>query len=428
VITASVRAVSHYTVGAVLVRLADEGARLALVLLALDRLDSARIGGAMVAALLVPQVVAAPVVGLVTDRAGAPRLVIAAAAIGFAAALVASALGLGRAPLVLVLAVLMTGGCCGLALTGGLTSQLSGVVSHDFLPRAFGIDSLTYNASGIVGPALVAVIAGFASPAAAVVALGALAATGGVVIARLPLVARPRPAPRQDERPRAADALRLLVRDRTLGVVTAATTVGSVGLGALPVVVVVLADRAHVPSAGGWLLTAFALGALLGSISWILRPASPRQAPAIVMASLMLTGTPLALAAGSSALGLTAVLFVVAGFFAGPLAGALFTTRQDHAPDALRAQVFTLGAGLKITAGAVGVATAGALASVPTSTQLLLSAACPLLAGGLGVLALRVRHTGGHAPPEPPSPGGVCGDRCRCDGSWRRSARVRQRR
>jgi hypothetical protein len=300
------------------------------------------------------------------------------------------------------------------------------VVHDGFLPRAFGIDSLTYNVSGIAGPALVAVISGFASPAAALLALGAMAATGGVVLAGLPNAGQAHSA--RQRKPRITDALRLMTRDRILGSVTAATTVAHAGLGALPVVVVVLADRAHVPSASGWLLTAFAIGALLGSISWILRPANPRQAPAIVMASLMLAGTPLVLAAGSPALGLTAALFFVSGFFAGPLAGALFTTRQDRAPYALRAQVFTLGAGLKITAAAIGVSTAGALAHSATEIQLLLSGSCPLLGGVLGALALRVRHTGGHAPPEPPPPGGVRNDRRRRHGSWRHSARVGQRR
>jgi hypothetical protein len=175
-------------------------------------------------------------------------------------------------------------------------------------------------------------------------------------------------------------------------------------------------------------MTAFAVGALLGSISWILRPATPWQAPAVVMASLVLTGTPLVVAAGSPAPGPLAGLFVVSGFFVGPLTGALFTTRQDHAPDAVRAQVFTLGAGLKITAAAVGVATAGALAQAATATQLLLIAACPILAGAVGALALSVSHTEGHAPTEPPSSGAVGGDRRGGDGSWRHPARVGQRR
>lgn len=419
-----VRAVSHYAAGAVLVRLADEGARLALVLLALDRADSARVGGALVAALLVPQVLAAPGIGLITDRTGAPRLVLGGAALGFAAALVVTALVFGSTPLPLTLAVLVAGGCCGPALTGGLTSQLSGVVREDFLPRAFGLDALTYNVSGIAGPALVAAISGFASPAAALVALGAIAAVGSVMIACLPLCGSQLSKGR-DRHPDRADALRLILRDRVLGSVTAATTLAQMGLGALPVVVVVLAHRANAPTAGGWLLTTFASGALLGSIAWIVRPASPGQAPVIVMAALVLTGMPLMVAASSPSLGWTAALFGASGFFTGPLAGALFTTRQEQSPDGARAQVFTLGAGLKLTAAATGVTAAGALAHEPTATQLLLSAACPLLAGAGGALLLRVGHTVGQtarpAPSEPSSPNR------RGDGSWRRAARVGRR-
>jgi Major Facilitator Superfamily len=424
----AIRAMTHYTAAAVLVRLADEGTRLALVLLALDRTNSARVGGALVAALLVPQVLAAPVVGLVTDRARAPSLVLGACAFGFASALFATAIGLGRAPLPLIVAVLVVGGCCGPALTGGLTSQLSGVVSNEFLPRAFGIDSLTYNVSGVVGPALVAVLSGFSSPSTALVALAVIGAIGGVVIAGLPLEGRS--SARIGGALQAAAALRLLVRDRVLGLVTGATTVGHAGLGALPVVVVVLAQRAHAPWVSGWLLAAFAFGALSGSIAWIVRPASPPRAPAIVMATLMLTGTPLVLAAGSSSLGCTAALFVVSGFFTGPLAGALFTTRQERSPDSARAQVFTLGAGLKITAAAAGVTAAGALAQAPNSSLLLASAACPFLAGAVGALLLcvqqRVGHTGGHAPPEPSSQGRSRVRRRRRDGSRSRASRVRQ--
>src|SRR3954451_8735004 len=89
----------------VLVRLADEGARVALVLLALQRTGSAAVGGALVAALLVPHVVAAPAVALLTDRARSPRRVIAAAALGFASALACAALALGAIPTAAVVAV-----------------------------------------------------------------------------------------------------------------------------------------------------------------------------------------------------------------------------------------------------------------------------------------------------------------------------------
>ena len=49
-------------------------------------------------------------------------------------------------------------------------------------------------------------------------------------------------------------------------------------------------------------------------------------------------------------------LFALSGVADGPLFGALLLTRQDRAPVEARSQVFTLGAGAKITAAALGAA------------------------------------------------------------------------
>ena len=53
----------RYLAAAVLVRLADEGSRVVLVLLALQRTGSATVGGLIVAAFVFPHVVAAPWAG-----------------------------------------------------------------------------------------------------------------------------------------------------------------------------------------------------------------------------------------------------------------------------------------------------------------------------------------------------------------------------
>jgi MFS family permease len=132
------RGLQRYLITAVLVRLADEGARVGLVLLALERTKSAAVGGLLVAVLLVPQVVAAPAIGLLTDRARQPRWVLTISVAGFAASLAAVAFLLGRVPLPVVVAILLLGGCCGPSLTGGLTSQLPTLISESSLPRAFG--------------------------------------------------------------------------------------------------------------------------------------------------------------------------------------------------------------------------------------------------------------------------------------------------
>jgi MFS family permease len=99
---ARARGLPRYLITAVLIRLADEGARVGLLLLALERTESAAVGSLLVAALLVPQVVAAPAIGLLTDRARQPRWVLTTTVAGFAASLASVALLLGRAPLPVV--------------------------------------------------------------------------------------------------------------------------------------------------------------------------------------------------------------------------------------------------------------------------------------------------------------------------------------
>src|SRR5215207_4335799 len=344
---------SRYLVAVVFVRLADEGVRVALVLLALNRLGNAGAGGVLVAALLIPHVVAAPGVGLLADRIQQPRWVITGAAGGFAASLAGAAACLGRLPVWVSVVVLLLGGCCGPALTGGLTSQLSAMVDERSLPRAFGADSLGYNISGIAGPAVAAVTAGLWQPTAAALVLAAAAGLGAALLATLPIPSRTGTADGQHKPPLSA-GLRAIVGEPVLRTVTAATSLGQLGLGALPVVAAVYASRQHQPAATGWLMTAVAVGGLIGSLVWTWRPVSPRRAPSVVMIGLIGSGVPLAVAAGFSSLPLTALLFASSGVSLGPLTGALFTTRQRHASDQVQAQVFTIGAGLKTTIAATG--------------------------------------------------------------------------
>jgi MFS family permease len=383
------RGLPRYLITAVLIRLADEGARVGLVLLALERMNSAAVGGLLVAVLLVPQVVAAPAIGLLTDRARQPRWVLTISVAGFAASLAAVALMLGRVPLPVVVAMLLVGGCCGPGLTGGLTSQLPRLVSESSLPRAFGADSLTYNVSGIAGPAVAAIVAGVAGAGTATIALAAAAAAGALLLATLPIPLQRRSPDQQ--RPPLTGGFRALLTDRVLGAVTASSTLGQLGLGALPIVAAVLASRQHQPAATGWLMTAIAVGALLGSLLWTWRPAQPAHTPLTVMIALIGTGAPLAIAAMStSSLPLTALLFGISGISVGPFTGALFTTRKLYAPDDVQAQVFTITAGLRLTMAAAGAAIGGALAGLSSSTQLIFVASVPLLAGALGALALRL--------------------------------------
>ena len=375
-------AIGRYAAAAAAVRTADEGARVALALLALERTGNAGLGGVLVAVLLLPHVLAAPVVGLLVDRSRRPAVLLGAAAIGFGAALLTAALALGRLPAPVVLAVLLAGGCCGPALTGGLSSRVGTLVPADRLPRAFGVDSLTYNTAGIAGPAVAAVLAGAVSAGTATLVLGAAAAAGGLGIATLPTRGRPEPVAGAG----LLAGLAAVVREPVLATLTLSTSVGQLGFGMLPVVVAVAATRAGDPAAAGWLLTAVAAGGLAGSLLWTRWPARPERAPAWVVAGLAAAGLPVLAGAAHPTLPVLGVLFVLAGVADGPLFGALLTARQRWSPAELRSQVFTLGAGAKISAAAAGAALAGTLASGPTSGQLAVAGAVPLLAAVIGAV------------------------------------------
>ncbi|ADD43984.1 MFS transporter [Stackebrandtia nassauensis] len=172
-----------------------------------------------------------------------------------------------------------------------------------------------------------------------------------------------------------AAGLKALWRDKTLRAVTAATCLAYLGLGGLTITAVIAARQWGDGDFGGALVTAFAVGALAGALAltkWT-PPISPQRLAAY---SLLVTGVSLALAAAAPNLVVCLVLFAVAGD--GPLLSATLQVRAAHAPPGVRAQVFTTGAALKLSAAAIGTALAGALESLPAALPLALIAATQL--------------------------------------------------
>jgi hypothetical protein len=381
---------AHYLVAALLARTADEGARVALVILALDRTGSAAVGGTLVATLLIPHVVAAPLVGTLVDRSRRPGVVLAGAITVFAGGLAAPAALLGHAPLWSTFLVLALTGCCGPAVTGGLTSRLAALARPGHEARAFGLDSMFYNVAGMAGPAAVGLVAVTAGPGTATLTLAVTAGLGALGVATLRLSASDTAA----GQPRAAGMLsgaRAIAQDPALRALTLTTSFGQLGPGGLAVVVTTLAAAAHEPARAGLLLSVVAGGAFVGSLLWTWRPLPASRAPGVTAWAMVGVGVPLALAAAVHSLALTAALFGLAGLFTGPFAAALFLARNQLAPEAIRTQVFTIGAGLKVAASALGAGLVGLVAHLPGSAQLLLVAASPIVAGTAGGVLLRRR-------------------------------------
>lgn len=145
---------------------------------------------------------------------------------------------------------------------------------------------------------------------------------------------------------------------------------------------------------GAWLLAVMAVSSLVANLvlSRRTRVASP-DGTILVCVLTQALGASLAAAAPSWAWVVVAAL--VLGGAEGPQLTALFSVRHREAPEHLRAQVFTLGASVKISAFALGAGLAGPLAEHSASLCLAVAAGAQVLAVlAYGVLSLRGRRRG----------------------------------
>ncbi|WP_431980921.1 MFS transporter [Streptomyces qinglanensis] len=419
-----------YLATAFLARFADEGVGVALALLAVERTGRPALGGFVLAAWLAPHALAAPLAGALAERTRAPRLLHGCALALLGTALALLALTTGRTPVPLTLAVALAGGSVGPLVTGGLSSLLAesrrgggagwgsegrgapgssdggdgpgGCETPDGGPlrsgnRSSAYDAATYNAAAVTAPAAVAATAAVSSAALATVLLAVSAGCAALLCAALRLpAAGPGSSPAHRFRIRElGTGFRVLRRTPELFTLTLATCVAFLGAGALPVTSVLLATALGAPGSGGLLMTAFAVGGLAGSLAAARWPGTSGPARSARL-GLLVTAAGLAGAALTPSLLWTAALFLCAGLGEGPLLSATLRLRADHAPEGTRAQVFTLGAGLKLTAGAAGTALVGALATLPPHSLLLLIAALQLAAAAL----LRGLRRSRPAPPD----------------------------
>ncbi|MEV4352422.1 MFS transporter [Actinoplanes sp. NPDC049596] len=390
---------TRYVGAAVCARLADEGARVSILLLALDRTGDEALGGLLIAALMVPHVLAAPVTGALADAARSRRLLYFLAFLGYAGALLAGAELIGHSTAASVV-LLVLAGCCAPLLIGGLSSLL-GDLAPGRLERAFGFDVMSYSIAGIAGPALAAVVADLAGASWSVTALVALVVAGALLVVSLPLPAGRSSAPSGERRRFRIESplagVVVMVRRPRLGAVTLGTIFSMLGVGALPLVAALLADEAGRSELTGLTLSAGAAGGLLTSLvltRWPIRRWSPES---VVAVSLAATAVPFFLLTLLPPGWAGLPLFAVAGALGVPVSVAVFAVRDQESPPEIRTQVFTLGAGVKVTAAATGAAVAGLAADAGIVALLVGIGVCQALGAVAVVLVGRV------TPARPPA-------------------------
>jgi MFS family permease len=377
-------------------RLANESARVAVVLLVLARTQSPALAGAVVAGLTLPALVTGPLLGAWLDRTHHRRAAFVTNQVLLPATLVLLLALTGHVPGVVVVLLTSLAGITSPVLTGGFTGLIGPLVPGPLLRRAYGAESTSYNVAGVVGPSLAAGITAVASADAAVVTSAALSLVALAAVLRVPMPS-PEGGRTQGLLQAVWSGLRHLATTPPLRAVTVATTLSFMGIGAFPVVFPALAsDVGASPEASGLLFSGFALGALLGSV--LIASRAPRTGPLrlAMLGVLGLTAAFTALVAAPT-LGIALGLVLLAGACEGPALASTLTVREQHSPSAMRTQVVTTAASLKFGAAAAGSAVGGHVVAVSGGRGgVVLIAACQGAglvagAGALGWPALRHR-------------------------------------
>jgi len=342
-----------YLAASVPPRMAMAGSAVAIPILAVQQMDDVGVGGAMVAASLGPSVLAAPAAGAALDAARRPGVLVAASVLLTAVAFATTAF-LGQIPTPVVFAVLALAGAASPFYMGGLSSFVADAIPDG--RRAFAYDALSYNFSAVAGPAFVAVMLAFFPAGASLMVLAAAAVVGAFCVSIIGL--RPHAAVTISPWRAIAAGLHRIFRHRPLAVVTAASTLSQLGQGGLAIAAVALSmDRIGSPSEGALVVTAFAVGSLLGALYETARPTSAR--PHVVMMAGFL-GTGLLTIGAAVDLGTvwTVIAIGASGVFTASTAAAMLFLRNLLSPHHLRSQIFTVGAGLRASASAAGAALA----------------------------------------------------------------------
>ncbi|MGW4827477.1 MFS transporter [Amycolatopsis japonica] len=379
-----------YLTGATVARTGDELSGPALLLLGLSVDGSAATGSALLAGLTISAAAGGPLLGALLDRSPRPGRLLAWALLAYAGGL-GVVLALVELPVAIVVAV--AAGLLNPALAGGWTAQLPQVRGGTPLERASTLDAMTFTAASLAGPGLAGLVAAYAgAPAAVALAITLVAAAFPAAWSLPATEAKPtRPIRRQ-----LADGFAVLFRNRALLRATATSTVSFVGIGIAVVCYPLLgAQRLGNPGFGALLLTVLAAASLVANAALARKPPQPDRT---VFASTVLLGASFLLAAAGHGVVLLLAAAVLAGFAEGPQLSALFAIRHREAPAAVRAQVFTTAASVKITGLAVGAAVAGPMSALSVTAALGAAAGFQLLAAAAYVL---VRTSGRTRTPSP---------------------------
>ena len=384
---------------ATLARVSDEMFSVGVVLLVLDRTDSPGLAGATVAAITLPSLLTAPLLGAWLDVSGSRRALMALDQVIIAAVLIALVFAIGNAPSWTVLGITAIAGLTYPLSFGGFTSLIPALVPEELLTPANALEASSFNMALVIGPALAGTLSALFGPASPLIVEAALSLVALVLFIRIPDVDRFRERRGPGDFAGAVlEGLRQVVSIPQLRGVTAAGAIGLIGFGLMTVAFPLFAvEHLDAPrSTAGYMWAAFAVGSTLGALGRVRmqRRFDPWR---IVIVGLITFGALMMLWPLASSLPVMLVLIALAALADGPALAATFAVRQRVVPERLYGQVFTTASGLKVGSFSIGAAFAGlAVSELGSGGTILIAAGVQFLAAGVGLLVMRI-PAGRHA-------------------------------
>jgi hypothetical protein len=332
-------------------RLRDGGVSLAIVLAIRHTSGSFALAGAGAAVYAIAAAISRPLVGRWVDRLGASR-------------------ALARTTVVNCVVLTALAGCVAARTSAALLLVLAGLVGLTVPPLsaalralwptampehrdgAYALDTLLYELSLVIAPALVGAVTALASATVALVLLAFFGALGSW------LAGGTRAA---GARTAAVSHAQGSMRTRVFAMLALITLFVGVAEGSLVVLVPAFTTAHRAASSGGLPLSALAGGSLLGALAYGAHRWSASTARRLLVTTAGLTISFVAVASlAHSVLGLVLLLALAGGALA-PTLTTLFLAVQAVAPPQSLAQAFTWASLAGTTGAAAGQSLAGAL-------------------------------------------------------------------
>ncbi len=332
---------------------------IALSWLVLTVTNSAFYVGLVSALDTLPVLLLALYAGVVVDRVSRHRLIIATQVTAMALALVLAALVLtGNVELWHIMVIATGFGVVNAFDIPGRHTFYGDLVGRDDLTSAVALNSVSFNSTRIVGPAIAGIVLGIVGPGICflVNGLSYLAVLWGLSRMNVP----PRPAAEPAKRSaleNVMDGLRYITRDPRMNALVIASTIltifGSPFLVLLPVFAKDVLGRGA--SAYGWMMAAVGAGALLGAL-WIAGPGRRRARGVVIGWTAVGFGVLITVLALARHLWLALPILAMIGFTMIVSGNIVNTLLQTLAPEYLRGRVVSV-----YTLVAVGFAPIGAM-------------------------------------------------------------------